>query len=283
MTAHPVAELLLQAASLNQSEHCPRRQGNVLSFDAGDRIVCAGDIHGDRGILARLLKHANPGGEGRRLILQELLHGGPADAQGADRSIEVLMRAARAKVQHPDGVFFILSNHDLAELTDGEISKDGCGACKSFRQGMANAFGEAAGEILAAVKTFIASCPLGARCANHVFISHSLPSPGREKCFDPAVLQRPYQDEDYRRGGSIYELVWGRRHDADCLEIMGQMLHAGLFLNGHQPQDNGYEHNGRQIIIASDHPLGCFAEFDAGEVIDPALFDTIVRRLNAIK
>ncbi|MFW6154316.1 MAG: metallophosphoesterase [Planctomycetota bacterium] len=273
---HPVADMLGDAA-----EHCrteDHREGNVLRFDAGERIIVSGDIHGNRPNLVKIIKHAALGADPRRmLVLQELIHGGPTDAQGGDRSFEVLLRAVRLKQQYPAQVHFILANHDVSELTGNEISKDGCGACKALRTGLVNAYGEDADEIHRAMCTFLASLPLVARCPNGVLISHSLPSPGREACFDPAILSRPYQDEDFRRGGSIYELLWGRRHTPEALDALVSRLEAGIFINGHQPQDNGYLLNGRQLILASEHPHGTIAEFDAGEELDLDLLDTIVR------
>ena len=274
--AHPVADMLAAAA-----EHCRtegHREGNLLRFNAGERLIVTGDIHGYRPSLVKIIHHAALGTDPKRmLLLQELIHGGPLDAQGGDRSFEVLLRAVRLKQQYPAQVHFILANHDLSELTGNEISKDGCGTCQAFRLGLDTAYGQDAGEIHQAICSFLAALPLAARCPNGVLISHSLPSPGRERFFDPAVFTRPYQDEDFRRGGSIYEWVWGRRHTPEALDALVAQLDAGIFINGHQPQDNGYLLNGRQLILASEHPHGAIAELDAGEELDLDLLDTIVR------
>ncbi|NLF32469.1 MAG: hypothetical protein GX591_16460 [Planctomycetes bacterium] len=274
--AHPVADMLLEAA-----EHCrteDHRQGNVVGLTGDARVIVTGDIHGNRPNLVKIIQHAALGADPRRvLVLQELIHGGPTDAEGGDRSFEVLLRAVRLKQQHPAQVHFILANHDLSEMTGNEISKDGCGACKAFRCGLDHAYGDDAAEIHQAIRTLLAALPLAVRCPNGVLITHSLPSPGREAFFDPAVFTRPYQDEDLRRGGSIYELVWGRRHTPQSLAGLIERMGAGIFINGHQPQDCGYLLNDRQLILASEHPHGTIAEFDAGEELDLDMLDTIVR------
>jgi hypothetical protein len=274
--AHPAADMLLAAAELCRTED--HREGNVLRFDAGERVIVTGDIHGNRPNLVKIINHAALGADPRRmLLLQELIHGGPTDDLGGDRSFEVLLRAVRLKQQYPAQVHFLLANHDVSELTGNEISKDGCGSCKAFRLGLDNAYGEDAGEIHQAIRTFLAALPLAARCPNGVLISHSLPSPGRESLFDPAVFTRPCREEDYRWGGSVYELLWGRRHTPESLGKLMDLLGAGVFINGHQPQDNGYLVNDRQLILASEHPHGTIAEFDAGEELDLDMLDTIVR------
>ncbi len=279
--AHPVADILGDAAERCRTE--AHREGNLLRFDAGERLIVAGDLHGCRANLVKIIKHAALGADRRRmLILQELIHGGPIDAHGADRSFEVLLRAVRLKQQHPAQVHFLLANHDISEATGNEISKDGFGSCRAFRAGLANAYGQDADEIHRAICDFFASLPLAARCPNGVLISHSLPSPGREALFDPAIFTRPYRDEDFRLGGSVYELLWGRHHTPEALDALTGPLEASIFINGHQPQDNGYLVNGRQLILASEHPRGTIAEFDAGEDLELDMLDTLVRPIRRL-
>lgn len=278
---HPVADILLEAARTCRDD--PRRDGNVLHFDAGERMIVCGDLHGNRPNLAKVISHADlKSSDSRVLILQELLHGGPTDAEGGCRSFEILLRAARLKNQHPRAVYFLLSNHDVTELTDGEITKNGVGKIKALRAGLANAYGADADEVVEAMKHLLLSLPLLAQCGNGVAISHSLPSPGREDRFKLDVLRRPYRREDFRRGGAVYEFVWGRRHSAASLETMAAMLDAEAFVNGHQPQLDGFLVNKRQLILASEHPCGAIAEFDADEPVDPELLDTLVRRISAL-
>jgi len=280
-TVHPVAHTFLTAAELNRQDE--RRDGNLLQVNPAERVIVTGDIHGHRANLMKIIKHAALGkNPGHVLILQEILHGGPTDAKGGDRSFEVLMRVARLKDQFPDQVHLIMGNHDTAELSGNEITKDGCGMCRAFRTGLDNAFGKDADEVHEAIRDYLSSLPLVAKCPNGILLAHSLPSPGRERFFAPDVLHRRYQDEDFLRGHSIYELVWGRRHDDASLAKMAKLFGAGIFITGHQPQDNGYLVNGPQLILASEHSHGVIAEFQADEEIEIDMLDTIIRRIASL-
>jgi len=276
--AHPAAEIFLGAARLNRQSS--RREGNVLRFGEGEHLIVAGDIHGHRQNLNRIIRYAQLTGHPKRmLVLQEIIHGGPTDNEGGDRSFEVLLRAARLKVQHSDQVHFLLGNHDQAQIIDGEITKDGHRACLSFDQGLAHAYGDDADEIAAAIDQMLLSMPLAGRCPNGVMLSHSLPSAAGLKRFDPAVFNSEITAETLCRGGGAYELLWGRHHDAATLDRLAEMLAAGIFINGHQPQDNGFAVNHRQLIIASEHPAGVIAEFRADEPIEPEMLGELVRKI----
>jgi len=263
---HPVANTFHQAAELVASS--PIRRGNCLHFAESDEIVYAGDIHGHRQNLARVIARSDlPGHPSRRLVLQELLHGGPIDEKGGDRSVEVLLRAARLKINHPDRVFFLIANHDLAQLTGNEITKNGVGMCKAFDAGVDHAFGDSAGEVRAAVHELLRSLPLAARCPNGMFLAHSLPSPDRMELVDWDILNRPYRDEDLRRGGSLYEWTWGRRHTAEQLADLAGRLDAEQFLMGHQPVEAYEIQHDRAVILASDSAHGVVMIFSAGEPV----------------
>ena len=124
--AHPVANTFAEAAELVAGDD--NRRGNCLGFEGGEKIIYVGDIHGHRHNLAKVIAHAALGAHpARRLVLQELIHGGQADQAGNDRSVEVLLRAARLKISYPKQVFFLLANHDISQITGHEILKDGRG------------------------------------------------------------------------------------------------------------------------------------------------------------
>lgn len=273
---HPVAKTFLDAAQANRDEG--HRRGNLVVFEPGEHLIVAGDIHGSRQNLTKIIAHADLASAGNRmLVLQEIIHGGPTDADGGCRSFELLMRAARLKGQFPRQVHFLMSNHDVSQITGNEISKEGLGWCKAFNLGLANAFGDDAVEVGQAIAEFVRSEPLAARCPNGVFLAHSLPSPGRLDKFDPHILDRDVQQQDLTRGHSVYELIWGRRQDDALLKEMGRLVDASLFITGHQPQPNGWAANGRQLIIGSDTPHGVIAEFDADEPLAPEDLERLVR------
>jgi hypothetical protein len=275
--ASPVADAFAKAADLLAADG--PRKGNCLIFPGSDEIVYTGDLHGNRANLARIIQfadlahHAN-----RRLILQEVIHGGPADAAGADRSVEVLLRAARLKLNFPDHVFFLMGNHDLAQITGGEIAKDGRGLCKAFEQGLDVLFGPDAEEVRSAVHAMLGAMPLAARCENGAFMSHSLPAPNRMGLIDWTILDRPYEQADLRRGGSVYEWTWGRGQTAEQARQIGEQLAAGMFLLGHQPVEGGWElQHDRIVLISSDDGHGAVAVFSAGQPLDAARVPEIMK------
>ncbi len=292
--AHPVATTFLQAARLLAEDD--KREGNCLHFAAGEEVILAGDIHGHRANLAKIIRYADlPAHPHRRLVLQEIIHGGPSlgpagqpaaespSAGGADRSVELLLRSARLKLSHPDQVFFLMGNHDLAQFSGGEITKDGRGVCQAFEAGLEAIFAQDAAEVRSAVNEMLRSYPLAGRCENGVFLSHSLPSPGRLDVLDWEILRRPYREEDFLRGGSVYEWTWGRGHTEELLAEITSHFKASLFVLGHQHLETGYEIQlGRIVLVASDQSHGAVMVFDAGEEIRPAHVQQHIRPIVAL-
>lgn len=274
---HPIAETFREAANL--CRHDGRRKGNCLHFIAGEQIVYSGDIHGHRQNLARLIGLADlPGHPSHRLVLQELIHGAPdGSADGPDRSLDVLLRAARLKVAHPEQVFFVMGNHDMAQACGQEITKGGQGVCKAFDDALRADFPDAADEIRASLHDYLLSLPLAGRCENGLFMTHSLPAPNRMERMDWTILDRPYVPEDFRRGGSVYEWTWGRGHTSEQLRELAERLEAHFFLLGHQPVEEGYRiDHGKAVILSSNHARGRMMLFDAGaRVTDFGLLDLI--------
>lgn len=266
--AHPVTNTFTSAAELVAEDD--NRQGNCLLFKPGEKIIYVGDIHGHRQNLAKVIAHAALGVHPHcRLVLQELIHGGPTDQAGDDRSVDVLLRAARLKISYPRQVFFLLSNHDISQITGHEILKDGRGECEAFDASLDSSFGPDAAEVRSAVQQLLRSQPLAARCENGLFMTHSLPSPDRMDLIDWDILDRPYVDEDFVRGGTLYEWTWGRDHPEEQLADLADRLGARRFLLGHQPCKTGYQsQHDRSIIIDSHHSHGVIMEFDAGLPLD---------------
>ena len=254
-------DIFRRAAELNRLDD--RREGNVLVIGSPRRIVFSGDIHGYRPALGKIISHAALTADPQcYIVLQEILHGPPGERDGHDRSIELLMRAARLKIEHPEQVLFVMGNHDVAQVTGSEISKYGRGVCKAFVEGVRFAFGDDAGEVTDALEEFFLSLPLALRCPNGVFISHSLPSPGK---FDDAcieILTRPITLADMQRGGAAYKWVWGRGHTESQLETLADKLGVEFFLMAHQHTEAGYDILSRHgAVVLSDHARGYIVEF----------------------
>ena len=266
--AHPVADIFRQAAQANISD--PRRGGNVISIEPGCDVIVAGDIHGNRGAMVKILSRANLAANANcRIVFQEVIHGPANPTTKSDRSIELLMRLARLRISNPQQVLLVLGNHDLAQATGNEIAKEGCGMCKAFTEAVRIEFKHAADEVLEAVNEFLLTIPLAARCPNGVFISHSLPSPSRMQKASPEILDRPYEQKDLVRGGAVYEWTWGRGQTHEQLQQLAEQLKVSYFILGHRHAEAGFEiisplgltissdtQRGHVIRFASDEPFG---------------------------
>ena len=261
------ADIFRQAARLNRDD--PRRRGNLIQLEPTDQVIVTGDIHGNRQALARILAFSNRRPGPWRLILQEIIHG-PLEPCGADRSAELLLRAARVKVERPDQVLFLMGNHDLAQITGAEINKGGGGACDAFCQGLRLVFEDQADEVAPAVDEFLRSLPMAIRCPNRVFITHSLPSPHRMPAEPTDVLTRPYRDGDFDRGGDAYEWTWGRHQTPEQTDELARRLDVDFFILGHRRTPSGCELIlPRVLTLACDHSHGCIMCFRADQPFDP--------------
>ncbi len=262
------ADMFRQAAELTRND--PRRQGNVVVLDEPcDMLVC-GDIHGNRAALAKVLSCADLAHHpSRQLVLQEIAHGPPDERTGLDRSVEVLLRACRTKVQHDRQVLFLLANHDVAQITGNEITKGGRRICQGFDDGVRYAFEDGAAEVLEAIEEFLRSLPLAVRLPNRVWLSHTLPSPRRMELAGTEIFHRPYREEDFRRGGPVYEWTWGRNQTAEQIDALAEALDVDFFLLGHKRIDTGYELlSPRAMVVASDHAQAGVLQFGSGDPLD---------------
>lgn len=255
--------ILHQAARLNYEDS--NRAGSLLRFGTFGQLVMTGDLHGNLRNFEKLQRFCDlKRCPGRFVILHELIHQESAERGQPDTSIDLLLRAAEWKCEYPDNVYFLQSNHELAQYRGQEITKGGRSVLHDFDQGVALRYGAAAAEVLAAVREYIASLPLAARTASDIFLAHSLPDPLTIESFDLSVLDRIPTAADLSPGGAAYSLVWGRFHTPRVVEFLAQRLKAELFVVGHTPQEFGYATVGRLIILASDHNHGVFLPIDLG-------------------
>lgn len=262
------ADILRQAAELNAED--TRRDGNVVSVEEAREVVAAGDLHGNARNLGKIIGFADlPSHPQRRLVLQEIIHG-PFDAEGPDRSVELLLRAARLKCSHPEQVLFVMGNHDVAQLAGSEITKSGRGVCEAFTQGVAGVYEDEAEEMMSAVEAFLMSLPLAVRCPNGVLITHSLPHPARAEAAGTEILRRPYRLEDLQRKNSVYEWTWGRGQTPEQVDALATELGLEFFVLGHRHVETGWQMlTPRAVTIASDHSHGCIMRFASDRPIDP--------------
>jgi hypothetical protein len=277
-----VLSLVRRAAVAARS--CPGRAGGLVSLpEEVEEVVVAGDLHGNVHAFRSLLQLADLRNRpGRHLVLQELVHGDlhyPND--GGDRSHQLLDVVSALICENPARVHLILGNHELSELTGRSIAKGGVKLNEHFQRGVETAYGERAGEIIAAYHTLFRSLPLAVRTSNRVMLCHTIPDEPWLDNFDPGILNADsWSDRDMARGGSVYGITWGRDTRPGTVDRFAEMVDADFFVTGHQPFDEGFARaNHRQLIIDATPPLPCCCLFPARGPIDLDKLVGGVRRL----
>lgn len=229
------------------------RQGSTVRIgpDAADDVFVSADLHGHRRNFEAILTKAELATRPRRhLILQEVCHGGPTYADGGCMSHRMLEDVARVVAQYPGRVHFLLSNHELSELTDYPIMKSRRMLNVLFRMGLANAYGAEADQVRQAAIDFIHSSPLGIAIGDDVFVSHSLPEQLDMEPFDATVFERALRPSDLMEGGPAFRIVWGRDFRAENAAAYAAMVRARVLLHGHEPAAGGFSTpNSTQIIL----------------------------------
>jgi hypothetical protein len=256
------SSLLKTGAQLNLND--PLRNGNMLCFPGEGDLIVAGDLHNHQRNFERIQNVAdlkrNPQ---RHVILQELIHGGPLNKDGADWSLDMLLAAIKWAHDFPGQVHFLLANHDLAQVQGVPIMKDGYDLTDRFNRYLRGKALQDVGGMQAAFKTFAYSMPLAAITVTGIFLSHSLPGPREIAGFDHTLLRRELTEQDYQRMGPVYQLVWGRSQTQEVLDTLSKAWWSDLFVCGHQGQDAGYGVIGdRMLIIDSCHNHGTFLYID---------------------
>ena len=127
-----------------------------------DDCLISGDLHGHVANFEAPTSCRPDGAILRRhLVLQEVCHGGPVYPNGGCQSFGLLERIAQLKCEFPERVHFLLSNHELAELTDYPILKSKKLLNLMFRLGLEEAYGEATEQVREAYCEFLLDVPLG--------------------------------------------------------------------------------------------------------------------------
>jgi hypothetical protein len=156
-----------------------------------------------------------------------------------------------------------MGNHDTAFVNNSDVMKNGKEMNTAMRAALDREFKLASGRVKLAIRQFLFSQPLAVRCANRMFISHSLPGDHYADKFDHRIFERQLRINDIVRPGSAYLLTWGRSHSQHLLDKMARALDADIFILGHQRQETGCCRGGNNlIIIASDHDHGCVLPID---------------------
>ena len=273
--------MIRDAAQLIRED--PNRRGCTVHFGAAGQLVVTGDMHGNLKNFEKLQRFCNlEKSPGRSVVLHELIHQEVPTAKDLDLSIDLLVKAAAWKVAFPDNVFFLQSNHELAQFRNQEITKGGRSVLADFERGVAYRYGNQAGAVLDAVRDYIGALPLMARIENGLAISHSLPDPLLLEVFDVGLFDREPTPQEMSPGGPGYALVWGRFHSPEAVEYFAKRLGVEMFVVGHTPQETGYVVVGRMIILASDHNHGCFLPVDLSRKPDAEEMQWNIRKFVSV-
>ena len=237
-------------ANLNQAA----RTGNqvLITADAADDVMITGDLHGNRPNFNAIKKIARLNSQpGRHLILQEVCHGGPTYPKGGGcMSHTMLEDVAKLKDQYPERVHFILSNHEMAELTDYPISKGQKMLNLVFRYGLQEVYGPAAERVREAYLPFIKSCPLAVRLPGDVVVCHSAPENVDQYSFDCSILDRPLEPLDYQEHQPLFKMLWGRDYRPENAAAFARLAQARVLIHGHDPCREGFKApNDIQLIL----------------------------------
>jgi hypothetical protein len=256
-----VIDTLYRAARINLEQ--PLRRGNVieLSPETADDCLITGDLHGHVPNFEAILRLADLANRPRRhLVLQEVCHGGPSYPNGGCMSHRMLERIAELKTEYPERVHFLISNHELAELTDYPIIKANRLLNLVFRLGIQEVHGDEADRVRTAYGAFIRSLPLGVRLPGGIFICHSLPEGVASNGFDKDLLEREYEPSDLVPHSDLFAMVWGRDHRPENARAFASIVGAKILIHGHEPCPNGFAvPNGVQVILDCCGDEACYA------------------------
>jgi len=257
-----IIDLLNKGVKANHADKF--RCGNLIHLPADGSLIATGDIHGHRRNFERIVAFADLASHhDRHVILQEIIHGGPQDAEGGCLSYRLLFDAIRYKLMFPDRVHIIMGNHDTTVINGTAVMKDGQEMNRALRLALKREFQQASADVEQAIRQCLFSQPLAVRCENRIWLSHSLPDDRSADGFDAHIMDRPLKLNDCAKPGSAYLLTWGRIHSQALLDKMAALFDVDIFVLGHQPQQQGWHKAGRNlIIIASDHNHGCLLPID---------------------
>ena len=254
-TAEQTIALFRAATEANQrTSAC---QGNIIILNKknAEDVFLTGDIHGNATNFRAIIDTAElEKQESRHLIFQEICHGGgfyPND-RGC-RSHHVLENVVEMKIRYPQRVHHILSNHEMAELTEYPIQKSRQLLNLSFKQGLEYCYGNMWDDVRLAMVGYLETCPLAVRISENIFFTHSIPDrldqPGR--IFDITIFNRSLDPgTDFLRNGSVYRLVWGRDYRQRNADLFAEIVNAEILITGHEPCPEGVKFpNSRQVIL----------------------------------
>ncbi|MEZ6069239.1 MAG: hypothetical protein R3C10_02990 [Pirellulales bacterium] len=262
-----VIDTYAKAAEANR--RLPARRGNVVEIteEIADDVMITADLHGHRRNYNMIRQKAALDEHPRRhLVMQEVCHGGPTYPEnGGCMSHTMLEDVAKLKAKYPERVHFILSNHEMAELTDYPILKAKKMLNLMFRLGMQQMYGPATEKVREAALDFIRSLPIAVRLPGGIFICHTIPEEVDRQGFDVEFLDRPLEAIDYQEQGPLFRMMWGRDHRAENARAFADRVGARLLINGHEPCPDGFcRPNDVQLILDCCNEKGSYVIVPVG-------------------
>lgn len=267
-----------QAADLLRRQ--PGRTGKFVELTGCDEVLVVGDLHGHLTNFKRILKLAKLGDNPKRhIVLQELVHGLLRYTNDGGELSHRLVDVVSAFIcQYPGRVHYLLGNHELAQWHKREIAKNNESMNQLFITGVSSAYPEHVEEVLAAYDDLFDALPVAIRLPNRVFLSHSLPGANRLENWSLDLLKKErFDDDDYKLGGCVHAVVWGRDTSESTAKHYLKLVDADLLITGHIPCEAGFElPNPWQIVID--------AKDDSGQVLmlpttEPITQELAVKRL----
>lgn len=293
--ASSVIDALRAGAHANRTAAC--RRGSIDEISPPGRLIATGDLHDNPINFQKLLHQAGmtlnepgavdgnasrtgDGGDIAHLTLHEIIHSDRL-VNGMDMSYRALARVADLKARHPEHVHTLLGNHELAQLMNAGVLKDGVKCVDVFNDGVDFVFGDDAPQVREAINDFIKSMPIALEVHTSrgtILCAHSVPPAASMGRFDTTILRRDLTDDDYQpRVGSAHLMTWGRGYDAEGLEDLVERWGVYLFLLGHEKAEDGVLFiPPNAIVLASDHDRGTFLPIDLQR---PPAAEEAVRRV----
>lgn len=264
--AQQTIDLMERAAQANRSDSF--LHGLLIELPPKGEILIAGDLHGNRNNLDRILKIANlPRYRERHLILQELVHD-LHENNGACRSHRLVEMGARLKLAFPEQVHFIIGNHEFAELMNLPIGKQGRELNTSFEKGGVELYGGNWPDVKQAYDRFWISHPAAVRTANRLFVSHSTPRFEKLEGLSLEYLRTTPPEVAFQRKSPLFDMIWGRDYRAETANAVAEIMEAAVLIVGHTPCEDGMatpndlhvildckDYQGRYAVLPLDRPL----------------------------
>jgi hypothetical protein len=185
-------------------------------------------------------------------------------------------------LEYPDRFHFLLSNHELAELTDFPIVKANQILNVMFRAGLMETYGVETERVRHAYAEFLRSCPLAVRTSSRVVVCHSAPDRTDTDPFDVSIFHRPLEWTDLTTKGAVFRMVWGRDYRQANADAFARLVDADILIHGHEPCPDGYlVPNETQIILDSSTESGTYVLVPIAERWTQAQIVQQIRRLRS--